>query len=104
MSTRFCVFRLTGFSHTLILHSQIRGTWKRQAGPVEDAQPARFDFTKPARVLNKKTEREGWLRARAIGAESAVRLRDTHRPTAEHWRFVALFSSDRGAVVEKDGC
>jgi len=49
---------LTGNSQTLILHSQIRGTWKRQAGRVEDVQKARNDSTKPARGLNKKIERE----------------------------------------------
>jgi hypothetical protein len=57
-STTFCVFLLTGNKQTLILHSQIRGTWKRQAGRVEDVKKARNDSTKPARGLNKKIERE----------------------------------------------
>ena len=35
MSTTFSVFLLTGNLHPLILRVQIRGTWKRQADPVE---------------------------------------------------------------------
>jgi hypothetical protein len=57
-STTFCVFLLTGNKQTLILRFQIRGTWKRQADRVEDAQKVRKGSTKPARVLNKKIERE----------------------------------------------
>src|SRR5258707_15644698 len=35
VSTTFSVFLLTGNLHPLILRVQIRGTWKRQADPVE---------------------------------------------------------------------
>jgi len=34
----------------------------------------------------------------------AVRLRDIHRPAAEHWRFGTNFAPDRGAVEGKTGC
>jgi hypothetical protein len=32
-----------------------------------------------------------------------VRLRENHRPAAEHWRFVLDFAGDREAVKEKAG-
>jgi hypothetical protein len=37
------------------------------------------------------------------GAGFAVRPSETHRPAAEHWRFVMLFEGDREAVEGEFG-
>ena len=67
-------------------------------------QSVRNDSARPARVLNKKSSAKDWLRARISGAGLAVRLSETHRPAAEHWRFVLIFALDREAVDGEVGC
>ena len=57
MSTTFCVFLLTGISHPLILHIQIRGTWKRHTDRVGDSKVRVIPQSGPG-FKRKKIERE----------------------------------------------
>src|SRR5215472_5220384 len=63
MSTTFCVFLLTGISHALILHIQIRGTWKRHTDRVGDSKVRVIPQSGPG-FKRKKSSAKYLLRAR----------------------------------------
>jgi len=98
MSTTFCVFLLTDFSHKLILQLQIRGTWKRQTDRVGEFIQVRLHPRSGPGSKRKNRARSECSAPASCGAALAVRLSANHRPVAGHWHFAQEVQSDRTAV------